>query len=47
MGWTAGVQFLTGVRDFSLLGYVETDSRNHLASYPTGTGGAFGKVAKV
>jgi hypothetical protein len=39
MGWTAGVRFPAGARDFSLLHSVETGSDAHPASYPMGTGG--------
>jgi hypothetical protein len=46
MGWTAGVRFPAGARDFSLLS-VQTHSRVHPASYPVGNRGSFpgGKVA--
>jgi hypothetical protein len=33
MGWMAGVQFLTGAGDFSLLHSVQTDSGAHPFSY--------------
>jgi hypothetical protein len=46
-GWTAGVQFPAGTRDFSLLHSVQTDSRAHPASYTRRTEGSFpgGKAA--
>jgi hypothetical protein len=46
-GWTAGVQFLGGERDFSLLHSVQTGSGGHPTSYPIATGGSFhwGKAA--
>jgi hypothetical protein len=34
MGWTAGVQFPVGARDFSLLHSVQTNAGAHPASYP-------------
>jgi hypothetical protein len=34
----AGVQFLAGARDFSLLHSVQTGSGNHPTSYPMGAG---------
>jgi hypothetical protein len=40
-GWTAGVRFSVGARDFSLLHSVETASGAHPASYLMGTGGLF------
>jgi hypothetical protein len=40
-GWTAGVRFLAGVRDFSFLHMVQTDFEAHKASYPMGAGGSF------
>jgi hypothetical protein len=36
-GWTAGVRFPVGARDFSLLQIVQTVSGAHLALYPMGT----------
>jgi hypothetical protein len=38
-GWTAGVRFPAGVRYFSHLYSVQTDSVAHPASYTRGTGG--------
>jgi hypothetical protein len=48
-GWMARVQFLAGVRDFSLLHSIQTDSGAHPAFYPMGTGGSFPghKLAEV
>jgi hypothetical protein len=40
-GWTAGVRFPAGARDFSLLHSIHTASGAHPASYPMGTGGSF------
>jgi hypothetical protein len=40
-GWTAGVRFRAGARDFSLLHSVQTCSGVHLASYTMGSGGFF------
>jgi hypothetical protein len=37
MGWTPGVRFPVGVRDFSLNHSVQADSGAHPASYPKGT----------
>jgi hypothetical protein len=39
-GWTAGVQFLAGARDFSLLHVVQTGSGTHPASSPMGNCGS-------
>jgi hypothetical protein len=49
MGWKAGVKFLAGTRDFSVLYSIKTGSKAHPASYPMGTGGSIpkGKVAGV
>jgi hypothetical protein len=46
-GWTAGVRFPVGERDFSLLRSVQTGSGAHPASYPMATEGSFpgGKAA--
>jgi hypothetical protein len=41
MGWTAGVRFATGARDFSVIHSIQTSSGAHPASYPMGTGGSF------
>jgi hypothetical protein len=41
MGWTAGVLFLAGARDFSVFCSVQTGSEAHPASYPMGTRGSF------
>jgi hypothetical protein len=38
LGWTAGVLFLVGTRDFSLHTRVQTGYEVHLASYVLGTG---------
>jgi hypothetical protein len=40
-GWTAGVRFQAGARDFSLLHRVQTCSGAHPAYYPMGTGVSF------
>jgi hypothetical protein len=40
-GWTTGVRFPAGARDFSLLHRVQTGSGAHPASYTIGTGGSF------
>jgi hypothetical protein len=47
MDYTAGVQFPTGAREFSLLHNIETGSGAHPASYPMGTGNSLpvGKAA--
>jgi hypothetical protein len=49
MGWMAGVQFLSGRRDFFLLHSIHTRSGAHPASYPAGNGGSFpgGEAAGV
>jgi hypothetical protein len=39
VGWTTGVRFLAGARDFLLLYSVQTGYGAHLASYPIGMGG--------
>jgi hypothetical protein len=39
-GWTAGVRFPVGARDFSLLHSVQT-SFGAYPAYPVGTGGSF------
>jgi hypothetical protein len=44
MGWTPGVRFLGGARDFSLLHSVQTGSRAHPVSYPVGTGALSSEV---
>jgi hypothetical protein len=41
MGWIAGVQFLAGASDFSLLHSAQAGSGADSASYPMGTGGSF------
>jgi hypothetical protein len=38
---TTGVRFPGGVREFSLLHSVQTDSKDHPASYAMGFGGSF------
>jgi hypothetical protein len=38
-GWTIGVWFPAGARDFCLLRSVQTGTGSHPASYPMGTGG--------
>jgi hypothetical protein len=40
-GWTAGVQFLAGASNFSLLHSVHTGSGAHIKSNTMGTGGSF------
>jgi hypothetical protein len=47
MGWTTGVRFRAGARDFSLLHIAQTDSGTYPASYPVGTVSTFrgGKAA--
>jgi hypothetical protein len=40
-GWTVGVSFPTGAKDFALLLSVQTGSRVHSAFYPIGTEGSF------
>jgi hypothetical protein len=48
-GWTAGVQFLAGTKEFSRLQSVQTASGAHPVSYPMGNGDTFpgGKAAGV
>jgi hypothetical protein len=38
MGWTAGVRFMSGARNVSLLHSVQTGFGTDPASYPMGTG---------
>jgi hypothetical protein len=38
MGWTTGVQFPAGARDFSLLHNIQNDSVDHPVSNPMGNG---------
>jgi hypothetical protein len=45
-GWMAGVWFLAGERDVSLLHSIQTGSGFHPASYPVGTGGSFPGVKR-
>jgi hypothetical protein len=44
MGWTAGVRFPSGVRDFSILYSVQIGSGVHPASYPIFTRGSSPEV---
>jgi hypothetical protein len=48
-GWMAGVKFLAGESDVSLLHSVQTSSGAHPAYYSTGTGGSLprGKAARA
>jgi hypothetical protein len=48
-GWTTGVPFQAGARDFSLPYVVQTGSGAHAASYPMRTGSSFpsGKAAEA
>jgi hypothetical protein len=46
MGWTAGIRFPAGVRHFSLLYSIQTDSGAHSASCPVGNGGSFPGVKR-
>jgi hypothetical protein len=45
-GWTSGVLFAAGARDFSLLHNVHTDRGAHSASYTMGTGCCFQGVKR-
>jgi hypothetical protein len=46
MDWTAGIRFLTGAGDFSVLHTIQTGPGVHPASYPMGTGGSFPEVKR-
>jgi len=41
MGWTTGVQFMSGKGYFSLHHHVQTGPGTHPASYPVSTRGSF------
>jgi hypothetical protein len=43
-GWTTGVRFPAGARDFSLSYCVQTGSGAHPACYPMGTGGPLPEI---